>query len=588
MTLERRAWNICRVAVLLLILLSFRLVHWQMVRGEHLKPTAIDLVQAASEYPQADNSANGRFFNRIRFLTGLSTVKQLESIPQPVVQRTMDFLNSITRGSIYDRSGRLLAYDQRDEEGKRFRFYSEPSLAHVIGYVSGMRTGVTGIELSYNNSLLGLDRADSHIAHMLHKPISGSDLYLTIDRDLQRAAERALREKSGVILVMDAKSGAVLALANAPRFDPNRILDHVYVSELVSSCRDAPHCRAPFINRAAQGLYSPGSTWKTVALIAALESGQVSGNTVFDFGEPLQGADGPYYIYRVDGGTIPDYNHRERQLTLEMSYAKSANAAFARIGDEMPPEVLIEYAARFGFGSPGEIQFAMDIESIPSQLANNVESLYENNLLRAVTAIGQGELLATPLNMGMMVLSVVNDGSIPVPYFVQAVKEPNGRVIENLSNRQVIPDVMSSETAEQVREMMISVVDNGSGQRARLPGLVVGGKTGTAQVGGGMDPHAWFAGFALEEERGVVVVVLIEQGGEGSKTAAPIFSDIALAAFQRGADLGEDFQSPPEGPETPASATEPVDAPITIEPQEPEEPPPMPEPEQPPPQPPAP
>jgi penicillin-binding protein A len=583
MTLERRAWNICRAAILLLIVLSLRLVYWQMVRGEDLKPTAIDLVQAAEEYPLAENGGNGKFFNRIRFLTGVTTVKQLESIPQPVIQRTIDFLDSITRGSIYDRNGRLLAYDQRDEEGRRFRFYSEPSLAHVIGYVSGMRTGVTGIELSYNDSLLGLDRPDSHIARMLHKPITGSDLYLTIDSELQRRAERALRNKTGVILVLDAKSGAVLALANAPRFDPNRILDHVYVSELVSSCGDALHCRAPFLNRAAQGLYSPGSTWKTIPLIAALETGQAEPDTVFDFGEPLQGTAGPYYVYRVDGGTIPDFNHSERQLNLEMAYAKSANAAFARMGDEMAPEVFIDYASRFGFGSPGEIQYHLDIEWFPAQLANEVGSLYENNLLRAVTAIGQGELLATPIHIGMMVLPVVNEGSLPVPYFVNSVKEPYGRENDTLKNRKIVPGMMNPQTAEQVREMMVSVVEKGSGQSARLPGLVVGGKTGTAQVGGGMDPHSWFAGFAMDDDRGVVVVVLIEHGGEGSRVAAPIFAELVEAAFQLVGEPGEAAPAPPDPIEAPAPTPEPEDAPISTIPQESEEPGPQPEePEEPP------
>jgi penicillin-binding protein A len=558
MTLDRRAWDIARAATLLLVLLSFRIVYWQMVRGEDLQPTAVNLVQAAAEYPLAGGSRNGHLLSWVRFQTGVSTVKSLESLPQPVIQRTMDFLSTITRGSIYDRNGRALAYDQQTEQGKPSRFYSEPSLAHVIGYVSGMRTGVTGIELRYNDSLLGLDRPDSHIARLLHKPITGSDLYLTIDSSIQRAAERALRDKTGSIVVLNAENGAVLALVNAPRFDPNRILDYVYVAELLDGCEDGFHCRAPFLNRATQGLYTPGSTWKTIPLIAALETEQVKMDTVFDFGEPVQGSGGPYFIYRVDGGSIPDSNHGERRLNLEMSFAKSANAAFARIGDEMPTEILIDYAARLGFGAPGEIHFELDIESAPAQLANEISSLYDNNLLRAVTAIGQGELLASPLNIGMIVLSVINEGSLPVPYFLEYVKEPDGRLIAELPNRQTIDHIMKPETAALVRDMMVSVVEKGSGQRAGLQGYTVGGKTGTAQVGGGLPPHSWFAGFALDEDQGYVVVVLVEHGGEGARAAAEIFAEVVKAAVQHSDE--QDELAAPQDPE-----------PHTEEPVEPEE-----------------
>ena len=122
----------------------------------------------------------------------------------------------------------------------------------------------------------------------------------------------------------------------------------------MASCNGSPQCSGFLLNRATQALYTPGSTWKTVTLIAALDSGAVSPDAVFDFGEPVQGANGPYYVYRVGGGVITDPNHAEPRLSLELSYAKSANAAFAQIGDEMPADVLIDYAARFGFSARGD------------------------------------------------------------------------------------------------------------------------------------------------------------------------------------------------------------------------------------------
>jgi len=546
MTLERRAWTTARVTTILLVLVSLRIVYWQMVRGNEIRPVAVNLVRAASEYAKIEGGNPEDTHSVVEFLTGVSTVKELQSLPQPVIQRTMNFLQTIKRGAIYDRNGRVLAVDLPSLDGETTRFYSELSLAHTIGYVSGLRTGVTGLELLYNNTLLGLDRPDAQIDQMLNKPITGSDLVLTIDSYVQRAAESALRGRTGAILVLDSTSGAVLAMVSAPGFDPNRVLDEAYVTNLMNACDSVRGCQAPFLNRAAQALYPPGSTWKTVTLIAALDTGQVTPDTLFDFGEPIQGVGGAYYIYKVDGNTIIDPNHSEDQLDLEMAYAKSANAAFARIGDEMPPNVLIDYASRFGFSSLDATRMApVDIEYAPSQLAQDPRSLFSNNWLRAVTAIGQGELLSSPLNIGMVVLSVLNEGDLPVPYLVQSVREPDGKVIDNLPNRRILENLMKPATAQQVRQMMIRVVEKGSGQKAQIPGLIVGGKTGTAQLGGDLLPHSWFVGFAQTETRGVVLVVLIENGGEGSQTAAPIFAEVAEAAISHmGEPVGDIVPTP--------------------------------------------
>jgi penicillin-binding protein A len=537
--LERRLWRIGNLVVLLLVLLSTRVVYWQLVRGEELRPTAL---QEQTELKKFNRS----YEDVRRALKDPNSAENLQNLPQPVVQRTQDMLETITRGNIYDRNRRLLASDRLGEQGERYRFYSEPSLAPVIGYVNGMRIGVAGLEETYNQTLLGLDRADTQLGRLIHQPLVGSDLVLTIDSRIQRAAESALQGKAGAVIVLDGQSAAVLALASAPRYDPNRVLESDYISNLLQSCDGSPLCQAPLLNRATQALYPPGSTWKTVSLIAALDTGQVTPDTVFDFGQPVSGPNGSYYVYQVDGGTIPDPNHKESKLNLEMSYAKSANAAFARIGDEMPPDVMIDYAARLGFSAPEP--FPLEIASSPSLLARDTKNLYSNNLLRAATAIGQGELLASPLNMGMVVLSVLNKGSLPVPYFVQSVRDPSGNELERTPNDQVLQDIMNPETAQEVRRMMISVVEKGSGTKAAVQGMTVGGKTGTAQVGGDALPHAWFAGFAEQGERSVVIVVLIENGGEGSQVAAPIFAKMAQTALSQSDQPVEEIVPTPTPP----------------------------------------
>ena len=523
MSFERRLGLLGIVVVAVLSLFSLRLVYWQLVRANDLQPVAINPIRAAAEYASR---------NPVPGEPTSDPFQNLENLPQPVLQRTIALLNDITRGGIYDRSGRMLASDQIDEQGRRSRVYSDSTIAHVTGYTSALRTGLTGLELAYNETLLGTNRLDAQLSLALHQPITGSDLILTIDQDLQQQAAAALGSRAGSVVVLDGRSGAVLAMASAPSYDPNRVLEQGYAAGLINNCDGSPACTAPFVNRATQAIYPPGSTFKTVTLIAALDIGQVTPQTMFDFGEPVVTPTGQYYVYEVDGGIIPDPNHREDRLSLPMAYAKSANAAFARMGHEMAPDTFIDYARRLGFSPQANRVFPIEISFTPSQLANDVDDLRTNNLLRAATAIGQGEVLATPLHVAMVVQAVINDGSLPVPYLVQAVRSPTGTLNERLPNRRTIRGLMKASTAQQVRSMMQVVVEEGAGGLAAVPGLTVGGKTGTAQLGGNAAPHAWFAGFAENGDRSVVIAVVIENGGSGSTVAAPIFAQLAASALQ--------------------------------------------------------
>ena len=529
MRIENRLWNLGNVFVVVLVVLSARVVYWPLVRGEELQPVAVSLA-AAQRYTDLLREDTEELQQAVDVIVGDSAFGKL---PQPVIQRTIDLMATITRGSIYDRNGRVLAYDFQPDEGDRPRIYPEPSLAHVLGYVSGIRTGLAGLELTYNETLLGLDRVDSQLGQVTHQDIRGSDLALTIDSHVQREAEQILGGKAGAIVVLDAQTGAILAMASAPRFDPNQFLDPGYIQGLDETCGGAPACSGVFVNRVSQALYTPGSTFKTVTLIAALDSGQVTPETVFDFGQLVSGPGGSYYVYEVDGGVIPDPNHAENRLNLEMSYAKSANAAFARMGDEMFPDVFMDYAQRFFFSIPPADVPALEIEFTPPQLANDLGEFASNNLLQASTGIGQGELLTNPLSMAMVVLAVVNNGNMPLPYLVQEIRDPAGNIIQTQPFRDVIQNVMSVQTAQTVKGMMEAVVTQGSGREAAIPGLTVGGKTGTAQVGGDLLPHAWFIGFAESEDRSVVVAIVVENAGEGHLVAAPLFSQIADVAINQ-------------------------------------------------------
>jgi len=504
-TLARRIWHLAFVVALLLALVSFRMAYWPLLRSRDRHPVAPDVQAYADAGSNLDGGAEPR------------------ELPAPVVQRTVQKLASVTRGTIYDSEGRPLAYDT---PGDRTRVYAEPSLAHAVGYVSGLRLGVTGIEATQNRTLLGLDRPDSQLMEAMHRPIVGSDVYLTVDLELQQVAAQALGGRAGAVVALDGHSGAVLAMVSAPGFDPNRVLQDGYIAGLLAQGQN------PFVNRATQGLYVPGSTWKTVTLIAALDSGQVSPATVFDFGEPRTNAQGRrYYVYEVDGFLIEDPNHEERTLNLQGTYVRSANAAFARMADEMDPATYVRYAQALGFGR--DEAPPIEIAAAASQLAGDVAALETNNVLRASTGFGQGELLVSPLSMALVTASVVNAGNVPEPHLVQAVRSPSGVPLQVDVRRNWIRNAMRPATARTVHDMMVAVVASGQARDAAVPGATVGGKTGTAQLGGSLSPHAWFVGFVETEARVVVIAVVVEQGGSGGSVAAPIFGQVARAAVER-------------------------------------------------------
>jgi peptidoglycan glycosyltransferase len=521
MTMARRAWVVGTVLLLLLVALSLRMISWNLLRNP--TPWQADLLPVRGDNNLADPG-------------GVLTPGKGDDMSPAQVQRAVQRMAAIQRGTIYDRNGRALAYEPA-AEGSPVRVYAEPSLAQTVGYVSGLRIGVTGIEASYNSTLLGLDRLTGLVDQVLHRPIQGSDVYLTVDSYVQRAAARALDGRRGAVVALDAHTGAVLALVSEPGFDPNRILDQDYVRSLLAGCGGSPDCSGPFLNRATQGLYTPGSTWKTVTLAAALDTGQVTPATVFDFGEPRHDASGRiYYVYPVEGFLIEDPNHTERRLDLEGAYVHSANAAFARLAYEMDPATFVEYGQRFGFGRPGDAAPPIEIAANPSQLAGDAADLLTNGVLRASTGFGQGELEATPLSMALVAAAIANDGEFPQPHLVQAVQAPSGRRLQGEPGGDWIRGAVTPATARTVHDMMVAVVEGGSGQRAAVPGLTVGGKTGTAQLGGNAAPHAWFIGFAEDGERAVAIAVVVENGGSGSQAAAPIFAQVADAAMHH---LGE-------------------------------------------------
>jgi peptidoglycan glycosyltransferase len=408
------------------------------------------------------------------------------------------------RGRILDRNGRPLA---QTVDGKRT--YT-PAFAHATGYYSA-RYGKTGAERSYDAALSGREGVSPQaetLRQLVGAPRRGADVVLTIDGGLQEVADRAIGDVRGAVVVIDVRTGAVLAMLSKPYFDPTA-LDDIWPSLTQDEGR-------PLYNRVSQGLYVPGSTFKAVTATAALDTGLMQPSTTV--------AD-PTGELVVEGFRVTDAERPPRPtFDFAHAFAWSSNVVFAQVGLQLGEQRLVDYARRFGMGST----LPFDLETSPTSVAR---TLPMPRVLLASTAFGQGELLMSPLQMALVAAAIARDGDVPRPYVGQEVVAPNGTPIRRTQPAS-LGRAMSPLTAAALRSMMALAVNEGFSQNAAIPGVQVGGKTGTAQSVPGMPDHSWFIGIAPVEQPRVAVAVLMEFSGWGSLEAAPVAKVVLERALQ--------------------------------------------------------
>lgn len=407
----------------------------------------------------------------------------------------------VKRGEILDRNGKRLAWTEQGPGGSR-RVYTEPSLVHVLGYHS-YRYGTSNIEREFNDYLLaakGVNPLELYRKEFLYEPLAGNNVVTTIDLDLQRVADQAMGDRRGALVALNPRTGEILALVSKPYFNPNN-LDQ-------SWSRIAEDPARPLVNRATGGRYVPGSTFKLVTLTAALEAGVVTPQTTFtNRGD-----------FVVDGYHIKYTNPPDRPtFDLRDAFGFSVNAAFAEIGLKLGAERLVQGAARFGFGEPPPLEGIPSAESLVSAKPGFLES--RPGL--AATAFGQGELSVSPLQMALAAAAAANGGAVPDPFVVSAVIDPATGAALYQEGQREWKRAMSPQTAAIVNDMMVYSVSHGLAQAAALPGVAVGGKTGTAEPGGNVEPHAWFIGYAPANDPTIAVAVIRENAGQGSREAVP-------------------------------------------------------------------
>ena len=411
------------------------------------------------------------------------------------------------RGSILDREGNVLAESLPDGT----RRYTDPSVAHAVGYIDP-RYGSQGAELVFNSYLAGEKGAtwrEAFNAELLRDPDRGLDVRLTIDPVIQAAAVEALGDRAGAVVALDPRNGEVLAMVSVPTYDPGSLAENGEALLADPS--------SPLLNRAAQGNYPPGSTFKTVTAAAVLEHGVISPDTLVTCDDE----------YVVEGFAISCRNVPQGEGTYPFrdAYTFSVNAIFGEVGVELGWPRLIETARKFGFGEP--LDFTLD--TAPTQIHNPDSDL--SLPLLASTAFGQGELLATPLQMAVVAAAIANDGVLMRPHLGLAAYDGSRKVadLEPPSGRRVL----DSPVAATLREFMVSVIDNGQANGVAIEGVRVGGKTGTAESSDDGQSHAWFIAFAPAENPVIAVAVVVENGGQGGVVASPIAGQVIRAALAR-------------------------------------------------------
>ncbi len=437
--------------------------------------------------------------------------------------------SEIQRGSILTIDGKVVAQTEKNPDGSYIRTYPDPATAYLAGYYSPLLYGSSNLEAVYDSELMGESGGNpitQWLDGILHRDRRGYDLTLSVNQELQDQANQLLGNQRGAAIVMNAKTGAIVAMASTPNFDPNKL----YVNDGPQVNAETNTAKAywqqltsqedsPLLLRPTQGLYIPGSIFKTVTASAALQSGVAQPDTVYRDEGALT----------VGSRVIPEENRPDDNrvdYTLTDAYGWSLNVVFAQVGLQIGPQRLQDFAQKFGFGSeiPFELPVAIsELDSDPSFL-NSQASL-------AVTAFGQGQIEATPLQMALVADAVANGGTMMEPYLVQKISDEKGTTLST-NSPSTWQRAIDEKTAAQMQQIMINSVQNGYASGAQIPGYVVGGKTGTAEVGGDKQPNSWFIGFAGKTDPEYVVAVVVENGGEGTKVALPIAHQLLQTALQ--------------------------------------------------------
>ncbi|MRS12580.1 MAG: peptidoglycan glycosyltransferase [Actinobacteria bacterium] len=451
-------------------------------------------------------------------LTYVQAVAADELTANPANTRGLTAEMRQERGAIISADGVVLAESVKSGDVYARRYPDGTTAAHVVGYYSA-RYGRAGVEAAANQALAG--KSDfSTFADMIEAaagvPVAGNDVRLTIDTRVQRAAATALTGNRGAVVVLDPRTGAVLAMASSPAYDPGTI-DAQWPS------LSADGANAALVNRAATSLYPPGSTFKVVTLTAALKSGVASEGTTYA---------GPASI-EIGGAPVTNYGGDSYgEIDLRKATASSVNTVFGQLARDLGAEALVAQSEEFGINSA----VPFDLPSVTSLMPDPREmTVWETAWAGVGQPVGEHQSppgpQVTPLQMALIASGIANDGVVMRPYVIGAVSDRAGQVMSSTTPREW-KTALDAQTADRVTDIMVGVITSGSGTRAQIPGVTVAGKTGTAEAGKSVETHAWFIAFAPAEEPRVAMAIVLENAGVGGRVAAPAAKGVLEAALQ--------------------------------------------------------
>lgn len=424
----------------------------------------------------------------------------------PLNKRNAQNELDISRGSILDSQGRALAQNNQNSEDETLRrsYPMGAAMAPVTGYLTSF--GSIGVESYANQELLGMAVNPGKlgpIAQVLHFE-SGNDVWLTIDADAQQAAYDGLAGRRGAAVVLDVNTGAVVALVSSPSYNPANVAE-----EWENLIGDE---NSPMLNRALQGLYPPGSTIKPMIADWALRIGSTDSHEVFDCTGVLD----------VGGGYTIQESHEQvhGHIKLDQALVESCNVTFGTLAMRMGAEELSKAFGAYGFDRELEGELKGEKPHLP-----NFAALDRGDI--AQVGIGQSTLLVTPFSMALLAEAMAGGGVVMKPYMIEKIVSPEGITVKETAPQKWF-EATNLERASLIDGWMENVVQRGTGTSAKVSGVRVTGKTGTAENPGG-DDHAWFIGSAQIGKRKLAFAVIVENGGGGAEAAAPIAQSIILS-----------------------------------------------------------
>jgi peptidoglycan glycosyltransferase len=444
--------------------------------------------------------------------------EKLDDDPRNFRRIVRDYANP--RGDIIDANEVVVATSTpTDDQYEYLRTYPYGALfGNVTGFYS-FQYGATDIEDAYNDQLTGRDPkiGAADLIDLLRGRVRTGTVKLTIDARAQQLARDALNGRQGSVAVLDAQTGAVVALYQEPAFDPTVISGHdIPAAQADYTALNAENPN-PMLSRSYRERFPPGSTFKIVTASTALSLGRVTPDTPFPVLTQIS-------LPQTDR-TLSNFGGEACGGTLTESFAQSCNTVFGQIGLDLGDDLARGIQA-WGIGEDVPFDLRAAKGTAPA-----VGSFKDNQPLFAQAAIGQAEVSVSPLQMAMVAATIANGGQQMRPHVVDEILDVDAKVVDK-TQPQVARTPISPDVAHTVRDLMIGVVDHGTGTAAQIDGIQVAGKTGTAQVAEGQHPHAWFVGFApavpQPGERQYAVAVLVENGGDlgseatGGRIAAPI------------------------------------------------------------------